>query len=140
MCLIWFYDVLCACSDGDVLSMPKMFCCPMYIPFGWEGLSIPTDGCSVHMSIIFINSKLWYAKQDSAPYMVTVILPTFLFRTPELRINKYNGHMQRAPISVYAHILPPNRHAHRTVEHLWHAQQTTPSEHAHRTSQDHIRH
>ena len=33
-----------------------------------------TDGCSVHVSIIIINSKLRDAEQDSVPYMVMVIL------------------------------------------------------------------
>ena len=50
--------------------MPQMFCCPMDMTIGWEGLSMPTDGCSVHMSIMFVNCKLWGAKQDSVPYMV----------------------------------------------------------------------
>ena len=34
-----------------------MFYCSMPMPTGWEGLSIPTDGYSVHMPII-INSEL----------------------------------------------------------------------------------
>ena len=33
-----------------------------------------TDECSLHMPIIFINSKLRGAEQDSAPYMMKVIL------------------------------------------------------------------
>ena len=51
-----------------------MFYCSMHMPIGWEGLSMPTDGCSVHMPIIIFNSKLRGAKQDSVPYMVKVIL------------------------------------------------------------------
>ena len=39
-----------------------MFYCSMHMPIGWEGLSMPTDVCSVHMSIMFVNSKLWGAK------------------------------------------------------------------------------
>ena len=35
---------------------------------------MPTDGCSVHIPIIIVNSKLRCAKQDSVPYMVKVIL------------------------------------------------------------------
>ena len=50
--------------------MPKMFHCSVCMPIGWEGLSMPTDGCSVHMPI---NSKFWGAKKDSDPYMVKVI-------------------------------------------------------------------
>ena len=29
--------------------------------YGWEGLSMPTDGCSVHMLIIIVSSKFWGA-------------------------------------------------------------------------------
>ena len=35
---------------------------------------MPTDGCSVHMPIIIVNSKLRGAKQDSVSYEVKVIL------------------------------------------------------------------
>ena len=42
-----------------------MFYCSMHMPIGWEGLSMSTDGCAVHMPIIIINSKLWDAEQDS---------------------------------------------------------------------------
>ena len=51
-----------------------MFYCSMHMPIGWEGLSMPTDGCSVCMPIIIINSKLRGAEQDSVPYMMKVIL------------------------------------------------------------------
>ena len=51
-----------------------MFYCSMWMPIGWEGLSMPTDGHSVHMPIIIINSRLRGAEQDSVPYMMKVIL------------------------------------------------------------------
>ena len=35
---------------------------------------MPTDGCSVHMPIVIINSKLRGAEQDSVPYMMKVVL------------------------------------------------------------------
>ena len=35
---------------------------------------MPTNGCSVCMSIIIINSKLRGAEQDFVPYMMKVIL------------------------------------------------------------------
>ena len=35
---------------------------------------MPTDGCSVCMPIIIINSKLGHAEQASVPYMMMVIL------------------------------------------------------------------
>ena len=57
-----------------------------------------------------------------------------LFSTPKLRINKHNGHAHRTLISGHAQTLPPNRHLHRTIEHLGHAQRTPPSEHMHRTA------
>ena len=52
--------------------------CSICMAIGWNGLSMPTDGCSVHMHIIITNSKLRGVEQDSAPYMMKVILPTFL--------------------------------------------------------------
>ena len=51
--------------------------CSMHMPIGWEGLSMPNDGCSVCMPII-IYSKLRGAKQDSVLYMVKVILTHIL--------------------------------------------------------------
>ena len=45
----------------------------MHVPIGWEGLSMPTDGCSVHMPIVIINSKVRGAEQDSVPYMMKVV-------------------------------------------------------------------
>ena len=54
--------------------MARMFCCSVHMFIGWEGLSMPTDWCSVHMPIIIINFKLRGAEQDSLPYMMKVIL------------------------------------------------------------------
>ena len=51
-----------------------MFYCSMYMPIGWEGLSMPTDGCSMHMPIFIINSEYRVAEQDFVPYMMKVIL------------------------------------------------------------------
>ena len=51
-----------------------MFYCSMHMPIGWDGLSMPVDGCSVHIPIMFVNSKFWGAKTDSVPYIVNVIL------------------------------------------------------------------
>ena len=39
-----------------------MFYCSMHMPIGWESLSMPTGQCSVHMPIMFVNSKFWSAK------------------------------------------------------------------------------
>ena len=41
--------------------------CSMHMPIGWNGLSMPTDECSVHMPIIITNSKLRCTEQDSVP-------------------------------------------------------------------------
>ena len=38
------------------------------------GSKMPSDGCSVHMPFIIINSKLRVAEQDSVQYMMKVIL------------------------------------------------------------------
>ena len=46
----------------------------MHMPIGWNGLSMSTGGCSVHMPIIITNSKLRCAEEDSVPYMMKVIL------------------------------------------------------------------
>ena len=56
--------------DGYVLNMPRMFYCSVHMPIGWEGLSMPTDGCSLCVPIITVNSKLRCAKRDSVdPYV-----------------------------------------------------------------------
>ena len=114
------------------------------------------------MPIIFINSKLRAAKQDSVPYMMKGIhthIPVecgvvdpyvdrynhhhlwerVLLSTPELRINNDNGHAHRTPISGHAHTLPTNRHVHTTIEHPGHAQRTPPSGHAQKYHRTHIR-
>ena len=46
----------------------------MYMPIGWNGLIMSTEGCSVHMPIVIINFKVSSVKQDSVPYMMKVIL------------------------------------------------------------------
>ena len=45
-----------------------------------------------------------------------------LFSTPELRINNDNVHVHRTPISGHVQHLPPNKHAHRTIEYPGNAQ------------------
>ena len=45
---------------------------PMHI--GWEGLGMPSNWCSVHMTTVIINSKLRGTEQDSLPYVMKVIL------------------------------------------------------------------
>ena len=56
------------------LSMPSIPYCSMCMPIGWNGLSMPTEGCSVCMPIVIINFKVRGVEQDSVPYMMKVIL------------------------------------------------------------------
>ena len=46
----------------------------MQMPFGWNGLSMPTEVCSVCMPIVIINFKVRGIKKDSALYMMEIIL------------------------------------------------------------------
>ena len=48
--------------------------CSMHMPIGWNGLSMPTEGNSVHMAIVITNFKVRGVKQDSIPYIMKVIL------------------------------------------------------------------
>ena len=51
--------------------------------------------------------------------------------TPDLKISNDNGHANRTFFSGHAQSIPTNKHVHRTLGHIWHAQN---SEHVHRTS------
>ena len=44
------------------------------MPIGWNGLSMTTKGCSVHMPIVIINFKVRCVGQDSVQYMMGIIL------------------------------------------------------------------
>ena len=59
--------VRCSMHMLRCLSMPSMPSCSMHMPIGWNGLSMPTEGCSVHMPIIITNFKLRGVEQDSCP-------------------------------------------------------------------------
>ena len=54
--------------------MPNMPYSSMHMPTGWNGLNMPTEGCSVHMPIIITNFRVRGVEQDSVPYMMKVIL------------------------------------------------------------------
>ena len=54
--------------------MPSMPYSSLHMPIGWNGLSIPTEGCSVCMPIIITNFKIRGVEQDSVQYMMKVIL------------------------------------------------------------------
>ena len=54
--------------------MQNMPYCSMCIPIVWNGLSMPTEGCSVCMLIVITNFKVRCVKQDSVPYMMKIIL------------------------------------------------------------------
>ena len=47
--------------------------CSMCMPIGWNGLNMPTEGCSVYMPIVITNFKVRGFKQDSVQYMMKVI-------------------------------------------------------------------
>ena len=71
----------------------------------------------------------------TAPHSTGIwVSKTYTIYGTELRIIKHNGHVHSTPISGHAEILQTNSHAHRTIEHLGHAQRTPPSEYTHRTS------
>ena len=61
------------------LNMPNMPFCSICMPIGWNGLSMPTEGCSVHMPIVIINYKVRGVKQDSVLYMMQIILYTHFY-------------------------------------------------------------
>ena len=46
----------------------------LHMPIGWNGLNMPTKGCSMYMPIVIINFKVRGAKWDSVQYMMMVIL------------------------------------------------------------------
>ena len=54
-----------------------------------------------------------------------------LFNTPDLKVSNDNRHAHRTSFSGHAQSIPTSRLAHRTIEHIGHAQ---TSEHVHRTS------
>ena len=54
------------------LSMPSITYCSMCMPIGWNGLSMPTEGCSVCLPIVITDVKVRGVKQDSVPYMMVI--------------------------------------------------------------------
>ena len=56
------------------LSMPILSYSSMCMPIDWNGLSMPTEGCSACMPIFIINFKVRGVKHDSVPYVMKVIL------------------------------------------------------------------
>ena len=56
------------------LNIPSMPYCSLHMPIGWNGLSMPTEGCSVHMPIAITNFEARSDKHDSVPYMMKIML------------------------------------------------------------------
>ena len=54
--------------------MPRMPYSCICMLIGWNGLSMPTERCSVYMPIVIINVKVRGVKQDFVPCMMKVIL------------------------------------------------------------------
>ena len=46
-----------------------MPCGSIHMPISWNGLSMPTKGCSVDMPIVIISFKVRGVGQDSVPYV-----------------------------------------------------------------------
>ena len=42
--------------------------------FGWKGVSMPIERCSVHMPIVINYFKVRGVKQNSVPYMMKILL------------------------------------------------------------------
>ena len=57
-----------------IQSIPSMPYASVEMPIGWNGLSTPTKGCSVHMPIVIINFKVRGVGQDSVLYIMEIIL------------------------------------------------------------------
>ena len=83
---------------------------------------------------IWVNNPT--LNRNVGKYNLHHIWDRVLFSTPEIQINKLDGHAHRTPFSGNCQTFPHNRHAHRTIEHLGHAQRTPPSENVQRTSQN----
>ena len=49
-----------------------------HMPIFWNGLSMPTEGCSVCMPIVITNFKVRGVKQDTMQYLMKVTLTIFL--------------------------------------------------------------
>ena len=62
------------------LSMPSMAYSSVCITISWNGLSMPTEGCSVCMPIVITNFKVKGVKQDSVS--ITFIYGTESCLTP----------------------------------------------------------
>ena len=60
-------------------------------------------------------------------YNLHHIWDRILFNTPDLKVSNDNEHVHRTSFNVHAQSIPTNRHAHRTIGHIGHAQ---TSEHA----------
>ena len=59
------------------------------MPISWNGLSMPTEGCSEHIPIVIINFKVRGVKQDSVPYMMKVILTQIPIEFGAVDLNVY---------------------------------------------------
>ena len=63
----------------------------MHMPVGWNGLSMPNKGFSVHMSIVIINFEVRGVGQDSVPYIMEIILTHISFRCGIVDLDEYNS-------------------------------------------------
>ena len=56
--LHYFLVLLCSMHMLRSLSMPNMPYCSVCMVIDWNELSMPTEGCSVHMPIVITNFKV----------------------------------------------------------------------------------
>ena len=101
--------------------MPNIPYCSMHLPTGWIGLSMPTEGFSVHMPFVITTFKVRGIKHDSVPYMMMIILIHILLSVGLLTLMNIDSLI----------VLARPRYMHRTIGYIGHAH---TSENAHRTS------
>ena len=53
--------------------MSSIPCCSVHMHIGWNGFSMPTKGCSVHMPFVITNFEVRGVKWDSVQYMMKII-------------------------------------------------------------------
>ena len=53
--------------------MPNMPYCSVHMPIGWNGLSMPTEGCSVHIPIVITKFKVRGVKEKMVTAQVVTL-------------------------------------------------------------------
>ena len=140
-----------------IQSMPSIPYHSMQMPMHWNGPQHLKEPSPIHMHCIQTRCSITpdnfniigredhgLARTIKESIYIRVINPTLnrnvgkynlhhiwvrvLFNTPDLNINKGNGHTHRTSLSGHAQSIPTNRHSQRTIGHALN------SEHVHRIS------